>query len=302
MRTLWFCLCLGLAPALSAAPARGEDKPAAERPQGDDAGNGKDPKEGEGEKDLDPRELFLKAVAWQGKPDSFRGHLVDLQVDRLDFKLWGEHEIEGRFKILHTAPDKVRFEVWTKAWWRWYWTDGKAHFRKTGATKGGAEFLNPALEDDRESIALVAEALRIVRLIVLENLGGKDVRFEYHGLQKPYGKPGVPACHLVKRVSPKAGDMKETLYLYLDPADFRPVAIGVMEFLNLRGVFFIHLPAFCAFDGLTLPTRIEVWAQDEDPAQYRKFLFADVVVNPENSEKVRINGGIDDALYGPQKD
>jgi hypothetical protein len=275
-----------------------------EKPDGEQESGGEkkpdDEKKREAENRARAASLFDKAVAWQGKPAG-TGKLIDLQVDRIRFKLWAKNEVEGNFQFWYTRPDKVRFTVWTKAWWRSYWTNGEASYKKTGATKGGCEYLNPEVKEDRDAIALVDEALRIARLVILENHKGEGVAFEYFGLHEPKGKPDTPKCHLIERNREKSKDAKDVLFFYLSPEDFHPMCIGVWEFLNIQGTFFIHLSKYAPFEGVRFPTRIEIYQLTEQK-EFRKFLFADVVHDPEKSLKVRINQGIDDEIYEFQKD
>ncbi|MHC4597380.1 MAG: hypothetical protein ACYS47_00085 [Planctomycetota bacterium] len=244
-------------------------------------------------------ELFDKAVAWQGRPTSMKGKLVFLSVDKIHFKIWGENDVEGDFQIKHTAPDKVWFKIWTPSWWRNYWTNGGAFFRRTAATKGRCEVMSPKLEDDREGIKLVGEAVRIARLLILENHKTSDVVFEYLERANPKGRKDTPLCHVVKR-RPLKDDWKELMYFYLSQDDGHPVCIAVRQFLNIEGVFFIHLFDYRAFKGVQFPTRIEIYVEDK-PKKHRKFLFANVILDEEEGHKVRINGFIDDEIYGFQK-
>jgi len=250
----------------------------------------------------DPRavELFDKAVAWQGKPTQAAGKLVDLEVDQMDFKLWGENELEGRFKFLHTVPDKIWFEVWTKAWSRRYWSNGTECYRRTGATKGAGEFLDPKSEAGKEGIELIVEARRVVRLILLENHRTPDVVFQSLGLVRPKGRAGAPECHLVKRLSLKPDDPFGPIYFFLSQSDYSPVCIGVHTLLTVDGTFFIHLPLFAEFQGVKFPTRIEIFRLKKDEPE--KFLFVDVIRNEDLGLKVRVNKGIDDEIYEFQKE
>ncbi|MHC5038991.1 MAG: hypothetical protein ACYTHM_16910 [Planctomycetota bacterium] len=286
--------------ALVFAPAalggeKGEEKEPPKKKQ-------EDPKPPAPKNDPKALEIFDKAVAWQGKPTTAGGKLLDLEVNQLNFKLWGDHEVEGKFEFKYTAPNKVWFMVWTKTWWRKYWTNGEDCYWKKADTKGGCEWLDPKDKDQKEAIGLIREAVRIARLVVLRNHKSGDVVFKYDGLATPLGKKDAAECHFVKRLPQEGkGDDKDFLYFFLSKEDFRPLCIGVREFLNIRGTFLIHLSQFQPFNGVQFPRRIEIFAHKGED-DFQKFLFADVVVDPENALKVRVNGGIDDEIYEFQKD
>lgn len=294
---------IALAFALSLA-ARAEEAPKADPPK--DPAAREDPKPAgevpkpeapkEPERKDDPRalELFDKAIAWQGKPNQMSSELKDLEIDQMDFKIWGEHEVEGHFKILHTPPKKIYFQVWTQAWNRRYWSDGEVYRKKTGATRGDSELLVPGNKDDQEGIDLILEAIRVVRLIFLANHKTPDAIFRDLGPSKPKGRADAPLCHVVMRV-PKPGDAAGPTYFYLSPEDFHPVCLGVYSLLTFEGYFFIHLSKFQAFQGVKFPTRIEIYQLKRDEPE--KFLFADVIQDPDQGLKVEVNGGIDDEVY-----
>ncbi|GEM_PF-3145587 len=240
-------------------------------------------------------ERFDRAVAWQGEPETYDGVFFDFRVDRIEFKLWGENEVEGTFKLRHSAPDKIWFEVATQAWWRQYWSDGEAFYKRTGATEERGEYLNPEIDDDAETIDMIREAVRIVRLVYLKNHKTPGIVFKDMEKAKPKGKEDAPVCDLVKR-TPVDKDPKELMYFYLHPDTGQPVCIGVWHFLNVRGIFFIHLSKFVPVQGVQLPTHIEVFAETKTE-DFEKFLFADLVRRPEDGVRVKVNSGIDEEIY-----
>jgi hypothetical protein len=259
----------------------------------------KQQKKEDDKKKPDPVILFDKAIEWQGKPKKPPGDLITLEVDCLDFKIWGKNEVEGHLSIKHTAPNKVWFKVWSPSIWRNYWTNGEAYFKKTGATKAGCEVLSPKVEDDKETIQLIKESARIARLLYLRHHKASDAEFEYVGKSIPGGKKGAPLCHLVRRQYGKSAP-KEVMYFYLSTEDYHPVCIAVYALLNAKGVFLVHLDEFKEFNGVRFPTRIETYAKEED-GKFKKFLFANIVINMEEGIKVRVNRWIDDEIYEYQK-
>jgi hypothetical protein len=245
---------------------------------------------------------FQKAVAWQGKPQrdgKVMSRIGDFLVEELRFKAFGKNEIEGQFKLFHTAPDKIRFKVSTPTWWRRYMTDGESYWWKTGASRGW-EKLTPGKADHEEKTEVIKQALRIVRLIFLQNFNdGKSV-FRYLGRQTLMkGEKDLGPAHLVKCQRPG----EDTILFYLGIRGGMPKCIVVHRFMHLEHPnrdFFIFLEDFKMIDGVRLPGKIKMYIRHLSVAKDEKFLFCELV--HDNAAKVKINSGISvRRTYSPGK-
>jgi hypothetical protein len=303
MRTLavlFTCLAVAL---LTSSPCRGEEKPKntgkeTEEPDKTEKEKEKETpvKPAEAKSDPKAEEVFRKAVEWQGRPKVGEKtvRIRDLYIEELLFKSFGHNEFEGKFRVSYTLPDKILFKIHTPSWWRSYRSDGKTFSVKTGASRGWG-VLNPKDKDDSERILLVTEALRVVRLLFLENfLDGRTV-FKYLGKQT-YKKKDVESdpAHLVKCIRKD----EDSILFYLGLRGSMPRCLVVHRFLNLEHKdrdFFLHLEKYRRVNGVRLPTRIRIYVRELSTGRDRRFLFCDL--NTKRESMVRLNCGIPPRMY-----
>ncbi len=274
-----------------------QEKPAGE---GEKPGGGKEtgiPAPAALKNDPVAEELFRKAVAWQGKPtEPLNADKVStLQIDELLFKSYGTNELEGSFQILYTQPEKILFKVRTPSWWRAYRSDGESSWWKTGAMSGGWAKLATGNKDDAEKIDQIKAALRIVRLLFLQNFLDGNTVFQSFGEQvlTKAGKEYPPA-DLIKCM--RKGE--DSVLFYLGKQGGAPVCIVVHQFLNMYHPdrdFFIYLEDCKRFNGIMLPTKIKIYIRHLSTGFDEKFLFCQLV--DDQSSKVRVNQPIPSKAY-----
>ncbi len=288
---------------------QGQPAPAEEKGGGADAaagagktGDGDAAAEGEKppaavKSEPEAEEAFKKAAAWQGKPSEPQGSdkVSTLQIQELLFKSYGSNELEGTFQVLHTAPDKVYFKIMTPSWWRAYRSDGRDFWWKTGAMSGGWEKLSEKNKDHAEKTDLIKAALRIVRLLFLQNFLDGKTSFIYLGEQTltRAGKEFPPA-DLVKCC--RSGE--DSVLFYLGKRGGTPVCIVVHQFLNMYHPdrdFFIYLEDYRRFNGVMLPTKIKIFLRHLASGLDEKFLFCQLV--DDQTSKVRVNQPIPSLAY-----
>jgi hypothetical protein len=245
--------------------------------------------------------LFQKAVKWQGR-DADGRKVMDFSVDQLHFKAFGKNEVEGDFRILHSAPDKIWFKVWTPTWWRAYCTNGKRYWWLTGAMSRGWEKLSPENPKHSDKTDLIDQALRIVRLIFLENFLDGKTTFRDYGLQALTRRKGTALTSVPGHLVKCERKDEDSVLFFLDPGTCRPLCIVVHRFVNVyhpNRDFFIHLDGFKAFNGVQLPTKIRMHIRHLKTGSDQKFLYCDLVES--RSSKIRVNKYIPRRQFEPRK-